>query len=311
MSFIFLALLPLLLPSLLLCQPCQHGKLPHCTCLNVSQSELQCQDETNQQFVYQSQVSETLEVMSLQCGRNVDASILESMARSQLGEQTVSVKMVGCDGERLCTPVQPPTFSIQTLFYDFFSFFSYTHTKGRVLKDLDLIGCTHLENIGSLDKIKNITNAEAINIFHISKDQRERTFKKYIYFPTIERRWPNSTNQRQIEGINVDLSERSIVKLDKNAFWSEESYQIEMLNLSHNSISEIDESFFPNSTFSTTKYLDLSFNKLSSLRTNVFQNLTSVADLNLAGNKLTVLSNGIFVKNPLEVRILTMTFDQI
>ena len=306
MSSIFPLLLVLLLPSLLSCQPCQSGHLPHCSCLNVSQSDLRCQVEADQEFVYQSQVSETLELTSLQCGQNEASSILESVARSELGQQTVSVKMVSCNGETFCTPLQSPTFSIQTLFYDFFPFFDYTHTKGKVLKDLDLIGCTHLENMVSLDKIKNITNAEAINIFHFGKDQTEKTFKKYIYFPSVEREGQNSANQRQIEGINVDLSERSIVKLDKNAFWSEVSYQIEMLNLSHNSISEIADSFFPNSTFSTTKYLDLSFNKLSSLQTNVFQNLTSVADLNLAGNKLTVLSDGIFVKNPLEVRIFNL-----
>ena len=307
MSFIFLILLALelsSLSSLVACQTCRHGSLHHCTCVNVSHTELQCQAEANLQFVYRSLVKETSELRSLQCGPGVEApgAILESLEASQVTDRSVSVKMVGCNKERFCTPVQPLTFSIETLMRevrDFsislisFSFFSYTHTKGKVLKDLDLIGCTHLENMESLEKIKNITKAEAINIFNLGGTHRTvKTFRKYIYLPRV----------RQMEGLNVDLSERFIVKLERNAFWSGVSYQIETLNLSHNSIDSLADGLFPNSTFSTTKYLDLSFNRLSHLQTNVFQNLTSVADLNLAGNRLTVLFDGIFEHNPLEVR---------
>ena len=297
MSFIFLILVLVLATSLVTSQTCHHGHLHQCTCVNVSHTELTCQEEADTQFVYQSLISQTSELRSLQCGPSVDPTLLESMEHSEVGRQTVSVKMVGCNQERFCTPVQPVTFSIETLYYDIVSFFSFTHTKGKVLKDLDLIGCTHLESRQSLDRIKNITKAEAINIFRFGPDQREKIFRKYI--PRGER---NSTSQLQIVGINVDLSERSIGKLEKDAFWSEVSYQIETLNLSHNSIDSLAEGLFPNSTFSTTKFLDLSFNKLSHLQPNVFQNLTSVADLNLAGNRLTVLFDGIFEHNPLEVR---------
>lgn len=298
MSFILLLLALLLVSPLAHCQTCQDGHLHQCTCLNVSHTDLTCQQETDTQFVYQSLVSPTEKLRSLQCGPHVDPNVLESMERSQVGRQTVSVKMVGCNQERFCTPVlQPVPFSIEPLLYHFVSFFSFTHTKGKIIKDLDLIGCTHLENGDSLDKIKNITNAEAINIFRFGPNQTEKTLMKFIYFPGAER---NSTNQIQILGINVDLSGRSIGKLEKDAFWSEVSYQIKTLNLSHNSIDSLAEGSFPNSTFSTTKFLDLSFNKLSHLQTKIFQNLTSVADLNLAGNRLTVLYDGIFDHNPLE-----------
>ena len=106
------------------------------------------------------------------------------------------------------------------------------------------------------------------------------------------------------EGLNIDLSERSIFKVNKDAFWIENSdiqFQIEMLNMSFNKISELELGMFPNSTFRNTKYLDLSYNQITNLDDNIFENLTSVADLNLAGNNLKVLHNDIFINNPLEV----------
>ena len=296
----------LLLASQVLCERCEQGGLQHCTCLNVSHSELQCPDRGRHQFVYQTVISEAAEMRRLECSPGVDTSILEDIEVSQVGEQSVSVSLVGCTSHRLCTPVLPVSFSFRSLFYQFFSSFSYTYNKGKAIKHLDLIGCTALENPESLGKIRDITKAEAISLFRYEDDLTGMVFKKYIFSKkrqTKESR--NSTNQRNFEGINVDLSERSIAAVSHDAFWScvTDSYHIEMLNLSHNSLPGLPSGFFPNSTFSTTKYLDLSFNLLSSLRNNIFQNFTSVADLNLAGNRLKVLANGIFQNNPLEVMI--------
>ena len=92
--------------------------------------------------------------------------------------------------------------------------------------------------------------------------------------------------------------------IEKQAFWKENSeipFQIEMLNLTYNRINQLPVGMFPNSTFRYTKYLDLSFNQISKLEGNIFENLTSVRDLNLAGNKLKILSDGVFSNNPLEV----------
>ena len=259
--------------------------------MDVSPSELHCPNPALQQYVYQS---EAAEVTRLECGPGAGREILEDLELSKVGEVGVSVKMIGCSTTRVCTPV---LFSFESLISSsldsLFSFsFSYTYTKAKTLKNLDLIGCTDLENLESLWKIKEITKAEAINLFHYEGELTKRAFKRYIYYPkTHWRVIQNSTNQRNVENINLDLSQKEIVKVSKDAFWSEvtNSYQIEMLNLSHNSIQELPQGIFPNSTFSNTKYLDLSFNILSTLGNNIFENLTSVEDLNLAGSLLICL----------------------
>ena len=307
MSQTVLLVLGLLLSSVL-AEPCLQETLHHCTCVNVSHSELQCPDTDLQQFLFQTEMSEGREVRRLECGPGVERSVLEEIQESQVGQQSVSVSMVGCTTHRLCTPVQRVTFSLQSFIYHIFSSFSYTYTKGNTLKHLDLIGCTALENPESLETIKNITKAEAVSVFHLTPGLggRGRLFKKYIHFQKRQRsEMRNSTNQRTVEGINVDLSGREIARVSQDAFGSEVTniYHIEMLNLSHNSIHQLAHGFFPNSTFTNTKYLDLSFNLLSSLEQTMLQNLTSLADLNLAGNRLQVLSEGIFVNNPLEVML--------
>ena len=258
--------------------------------MDVSPRQLQCPDPALQQFVYQREVSEAAEMMRLECRPGAGKEILEDLELSKVGDVSVSVKMIGCSTSRVCTPVlfSLESFissSLDSLFSYTFSF-SYTYTKVKALKDLDLIGCTDLENPESLWKIKSLTKAEAISLFHYEGDQTKRAFKKYIYFPKTQ--WKviqNSTNQRNVENINLDLSEKEIVQVSEDAFWSEvtNGYGIEMLNLSHNSIQELPQGFFPNSTFSNTKYLDLSFNRLSTLGNYIFENFTSVADLNLAG----------------------------
>ena len=47
---------------LLLAQRCHQDTLHHCTCLNVSHSELQCPDTNTQQFLFQTLITEAEEV---------------------------------------------------------------------------------------------------------------------------------------------------------------------------------------------------------------------------------------------------------
>ena len=188
---------------------------------------------------------------------------------------------------------------------NFFSF-SYTYRKGQSLKELDLVGCTDMENSEDFIRMKTMTNADAIALFSEEGEKKIKTFKKYIYYGKYPnaRKKTNTTKQLKVEGLNIDLSERSISKVNKDAFWSEtvdHSFQIEMLNLTYNKISNLPLGMFPNSSFGNTKYLDLSFNQITELPSSIFENLTSVADLNLAGNRLKILSDGIFINNPLEV----------
>ena len=47
-----------LLVSALQAEPCLQETLHHCTCVNVSHSELQCPDTDLQQFLFQTEMSE-------------------------------------------------------------------------------------------------------------------------------------------------------------------------------------------------------------------------------------------------------------
>ena len=260
-------------------------------------------------------MSESSEVMSLSCQPGVSRTVLEDIEVSGVAGQTVSVKMVGCETEhkfhgnqtdaemiRLCTPVKQVSFLSR--FLNFFSF-SYTYTKGQSLKELDLIGCTDMENSEDFTRIKTMTNADAVALFSLDGETRIKTFKKYIYYGKYSdvRKNINTTKQLKPEGLNIDLSGRSISKVNQDVFWTESynHFEIEMLNLTSNMITDLPLGMFPNSTFGNTKYLDLSHNLIPELRSNIFENLTSVADLNLAGNRLKILSDGIFINNPLEV----------
>ena len=311
---LLLSLLGLGLTSWALASDCHHGDLHHCTCVNVTQPLLSCPPATRELFVYQSLMSESSEVMSLRCQPGVSRKVLEDIEVSGVAGQTVSVKMVGCETEnalhgnqthtemiRLCTPVKQVSFLSR--FLNFFSF-SYTYTKGQSLKELDLIGCTDMENSEDFARIKTMTNADAVALFSLDGENKIKTFKKYIY----SRKNINTTSkQLKSEGLNIDLSDREISKVNKDVFWTESynHFEIEMLNLTFNSISDLPLGMFPNSTFGNTKYLDLSHNQISELQSSIFENLTSVADLNLSGNRLKILSDGIFINNPLEVGILS------
>ena len=311
---LLLSLLGLGLTSWALASDCHHGDLHHCTCVNVTQPLLSCPPATRELFVYQSLMSESSEVMSLRCQPGVSRKVLEDIEVSGVAGQTVSVKMVGCETEnalhgnqthtemiRLCTPVKQVSFLSR--FLNFFSF-SYTYTKGQSLKELDLIGCTDMENSEDFARIKTMTNADAVALFSLDGENKIKTFKKYIY---SRKNINTTTKQLKSEGLNIDLSDREISKVNKDVFWTESynHFEIEMLNLTFNSISDLPLGMFPNSTFGNTKYLDLSHNQISELESSIFENLTSVADLNLSGNRLKILSDGIFINNPLEVGILS------
>ena len=311
---LLLSLLGLGLTSWALASDCHHGDLHHCTCVNVTQPLLSCPPATRELFVYQSLMSESSEVMSLRCQPGVSRKVLEDIEVSGVAGQTVSVKMVGCETEnalhgnqthtemiRLCTPVKQVSFLSR--FLNFFSF-SYTYTKGQSLKELDLIGCTDMENSEDFARIKTMTNADAVALFSLDGENKIKTFKKYIY---SRKNINTTTKQLKSEGLNIDLSDREISKVNKDVFWTESynHFEIEMLNLTFNSISDLPLGMFPNSTFGNTKYLDLSHNQISELQSSIFENLTSVADLNLSGNRLKILSDGIFINNPLEVGILS------
>ena len=290
---------------------CEHGTLPHCTCVNTTHDLLRCPEPGSRQlFVYQSLVSASSEVMALTCQPGLARTVLEDIEESGVAGQTVSVKMVGCSSgsgsemTRLCTPVK--TVSFFSRFLNFFSF-SYTYTKGQTLKELDLVGCTDMENPEDFERIKAMTNADAVTLFSVDRGRGTKTLKKYLYYGNYDTTI-NTDNSTQLfiseyEGINIDLSERSISTINRDAFWTQNSnqFKIEMLNLTHNMISDLPGGMFPNATFGSTKYLDLSHNLITELRSNIFENLTSVADLNLAGNRLKILSDGIFSNNPLEV----------
>ena len=309
---LLLSLLGLGLTSWALASDCHHGDLHHCTCVNVTQPLLSCPPATRELFVYQSLMSESSEVMSLRCQPGVSRKVLDDIEVSGVAGQTVSVKMVGCETEnalhgnqthtemiRLCTPVKQVSFLSR--FLNFFSF-SYTYTKGQSLKELDLIGCTDMENSEDFVRIKTMTNADAVALFSLDGENKIKTFKKYIY---SRKNINTTTKQLKSEGLNIDLSDREISKVNKDVFWTESynHFEIEMLNLTFNSISDLPLGMFPNSTFGNTKYLDLSHNQISELESSIFENLTSVADLNLSGNRLKILSDGIFINNPLEVGI--------
>ena len=311
---LLLSLLGLGLTSWALASDCHHGDLHHCTCVNVTQPLLSCPPATRELFVYQSLMSESSEVMSLRCQPGVSRKVLDDIEVSGVAGQTVSVKMVGCETEnalhgnqthtemiRLCTPVKQVSFLSR--FLNFFSF-SYTYTKGQSLKELDLIGCTDMENSEDFVRIKTMTNADAVALFSLDGENKIKTFKKYIY---SRKNINTTTKQLKSEGLNIDLSDREISKVNKDVFWTESynHFEIEMLNLTFNSISDLPLGMFPNSTFGNTKYLDLSHNQISELESSIFENLTSVADLNLSGNRLKILSDGIFINNPLEVGILS------
>ena len=303
--------------SWVMASDCQHGELHHCTCVNVSQPLLSCPPASRELFVYQSLMSESSEVMSLRCQPGVSRTVLEDIEVSGVAGQTpVSVKMVGCETEneppgnqthtemiRLCTPVKQVSFLSR--FLNFFSF-SYTYTKGQSLKELDLIGCTDMENSEDFTRIKTMTNADAVALFSLDGEEKIKTFKKYIYYGKYSRKNINTTTkQLKPEGLNIDLSDREISKVLKDVFWTESynHFEIEMLNLTFNTISDLPLGMFPNSTFGNTKYLDLSHNQIAELQSSIFENLTSVTDLNLSGNRLKILSDGIFINNPLEVGI--------
>ena len=311
---LLLSLLGLGLTSWVQASDCHHGDLHHCTCVNVTQPLLSCPPATRELFVYQSLMSESSEVMSLRCQPGVSRKVLEDIEVSGVAGQTVSVKMVGCETEnalhgnqthtemiRLCTPVMQVSFLSR--FLNFFSF-SYTYTKGQSLKELDLIGCTDMENSEDFARIKTMTNADAVALFSLDGENKIKTFKKYIY---SRKNINTTTKQLKSEGLNIDLSDREISKVNKDVFWTESynHFEIEMLNLTFNSISDLPLGMFPNSTFGNTKYLDLSHNQIAELESSIFENLTSVADLNLSGNRLKILSDGIFINNPLEVGILS------
>ena len=227
--------------------------------------------------------------------------------------QSNSVKMIGCSAlngteiSRHCTPVISISGFFSTI-WNFFSF-SYTYSKGKNPRVIDLVGCSDMENPASMNKIKTLTNADAVSLFDFEGKDRMKILKRYFYYgndgAVLSTAEGSATKtMHKMKGINIDLSEKSIFKVEKEAFWEEENkYNIEMLNLTNNEISEVPLGFFPNSTFSNMKYLDLSHNKLTSLHKDTFENLTSVADLILAGNMLMMLSNGIFANNPLEVNI--------
>ncbi len=318
---LLLSLLGLGLTSWVLASDCHHGDLHHCTCVNVTQPLLSCPPATRELFVYQSLMSESSEIMSLHCQPGVSRNVLEDIELSGVAGQTVSVKMVGCETEsalhgnqthtemiRLCTPVRQVSFLSR--FLNFFSF-SYTYTKGQSLKELDLIGCTDMENSEDFSRIKTMTNADAVALFSLDGEDRIKTFKKYIYYGKYSRMNINTTTkQLKSEGLNIDLSDRAISKVNKDVFWTESynHFEIEMLNLTFNTISDLPLGMFPNSTFGNTKYLDLSHNQIAELQSSIFENLTSVADLNLSGNRLKILSDGIFINNPLEVGILLCLF---
>ena len=188
---LLLSLLGLGLTSWALASDCHHGDLHHCTCVNVTQPLLSCPPATRELFVYQSLMSESSEVMSLRCQPGVSRKVLEDIEVSGVAGQTVSVKMVGCETEtalhgnqthtemiRLCTPVKQVSFLSR--FLNFFSF-SYTYTKGQSLKELDLIGCTDMENSEDFARIKTMTNADAVALFSLDGENKIKTFKKYIY----------------------------------------------------------------------------------------------------------------------------------
>ena len=169
---------------------CQNSELHHCNCVNVSQPQLKCPEFTTEHFVYESIVSENSEEMILKCSQNVNRSILNDIELVGVAGQSNSVKMVGCSSgngteiSRHCTPVISISGFFSTI-WNFFSF-SYTYSKGKNPRVIDLVGCSDMENPASMNKIKTLTNADAITLFDFEGKDRRKILKRYYYYGNKE-----------------------------------------------------------------------------------------------------------------------------
>ena len=197
LGILWTSLLLLPLPAVLVgteVQPrvdCTTGRVTNCDCVDVTRDDLVCQATEMHHWTFESQLkadSETTE-MTLKCVEGGNETVLDELEAFGV-DRSASFKMVGCSDEtsqealtRRCTPVHSHSSGIGFLkrFWNFISF-SYTYTSTATLRQLDLIGCTAVQEPENLMRVKTLMRVDAIRLFEFEGVDRQTTFVKFLYY---------------------------------------------------------------------------------------------------------------------------------
>ena len=171
---------------------CTTGTVDNCNCVDVAQESLTCKPEEKSHWVFESQLksdSKTTD-MTLKCDSGINSTLLDHLESVGV-DRSASFKMVGCssqtsDSEETlrCTPVHSKEeIGLLKRFWNFISF-SYTYTSTTTLRQLDLVGCTAIQEPESLERVKTLMKVDAIRLFGFEGVDRLVTFVKFFYYGT-------------------------------------------------------------------------------------------------------------------------------